>query len=90
MLTTMATGAVADNPAHECTVKCADTAYELVLLRCVVDAVEKVTAVAALVSRGPASRSPNRPQLLAAVAAQLKSDPPALRKRTRRAKQVGP
>jgi len=88
MLTTMATGALTDNAVDACAVHFADTAYELVLLRCMVDDVEEVTAVVAVVSRGPATRSPYRPQLLAAVAAELKSDPAPHAKRTRRKQNV--
>jgi tetratricopeptide (TPR) repeat protein len=71
MLTTMATGAITDQAPDDCTVLLEGTAYELVLLRHLRDDVEQVTAIAAVVSRGPANRSPHRPQLLAAVAAQL-------------------
>jgi hypothetical protein len=77
MLTTMATGPATDDALDDCTVQLAGTAYELVLLRSVTDDVEQVTAVAAVVSRGAAERDPYRPQLLAAVAAQLKNASPA-------------
>jgi len=87
MLTTMATGAFTDQGPDDCTVLLGGTAYELVLLRHMRDDVEQVTAIAAVVSRGPTNRSPHRPQLLAAVAAQLTSAPqvPDRLARTRRA-----
>ena len=75
MLTTMATGELDDAALDECTVSLAGTAYELVLLRHVVNDVQEVAAVAAVVTRGSARRNPQRPKLLAAVAAQLKSEP---------------
>jgi hypothetical protein len=74
MLTTMATGALTENEFEQCTIQLAGTAYELVLLRSVADNVGQVTAVAAVVSQGAAGCSPQRPQLLAAVAAQLARD----------------
>jgi tetratricopeptide (TPR) repeat protein len=75
MLTTLATGEVTNDLLDECTVQLAGTAYELVLLRHVVNDVHEVAAVAAVVKHGSPLRNPQRPQLLAAVAAQLKSDP---------------
>jgi tetratricopeptide (TPR) repeat protein len=75
MLTTLATGEITNDLLDECTVQLAGTAYELVLLRHVVNDVHEVAAVAAVVTHGSPLRSPQRPQLLAAVAAQLKSEP---------------
>jgi GAF domain-containing protein len=70
-LTTMATGAVVGEPIDDCTVVLEGAAYELLLLRCVVGNEGQIAAVAAVRNDGSGAKDPHRPQLLAAVAAQL-------------------